>query len=65
MITVHLRVTFHSVVSEHASEIQGHIPVWNQVKFIDLVPHWYTSTVKDDHDEHGPEILRLICHHEH
>ena len=34
-----------SAVSEHANET-GHLPLWNQVKFIDRDPHRYTRRVK-------------------
>jgi len=33
-------------VSEHAHET-GHYPIWNEVKFIDRHPHWYTRRVKE------------------
>jgi len=32
-------------VSEHAHET-GHSPIWNEVKFIDRDPHWYTRRIK-------------------
>ena len=35
-----------SAVSEHANET-GHLPLWNQVKFIDRDPHRYTRRVKE------------------
>ncbi len=35
-----------SAVSEHANET-GHIPLWNQGKFIDRDPHRYTRRVKE------------------
>ena len=35
-----------SAVSEHANET-GHLPLWNQVKFIDRDPHRYTRMVKE------------------
>ena len=25
----------------------GHYPIWNEVKFIDRDPHWYTRRVKE------------------
>ncbi len=34
-----------SAVSEHTHNT-GHYPLWNEVKFIDREPHWYTSRVK-------------------
>ena len=33
-------------VSEHADET-GNCPLWNEVKFIDRNPHWYTRGVKE------------------
>ena len=38
---VQLARTQSSAVSEHANET-GHVPVWNQDKFIDRDPYWYT-----------------------
>ena len=35
-----------SAVLEHANET-GHLPLWNQVKFIDRDPHRYTRRVKE------------------
>ena len=35
-----------SAVSEHANNTR-HNPLWNKVKFIDCVPHWYTHKVKE------------------
>ena len=35
-----------SAVSEHANET-GHLPIWEEVKFIDHDPHWYTRRVKE------------------
>ena len=35
-----------SAVSEHAHE-SGHDPLWNEVKFTDRDPHWYTRWVKE------------------
>ena len=35
-----------SVVSKDAHEI-GHSLIWNEVKFIDRDPHWYTPWVKE------------------
>ena len=34
-----------SAVSEH-SNATGHYPLWDEVKFIDRDPHWYTRRVK-------------------
>ena len=25
----------------------GHLPIWNEIKFIDRDPHWYTHRVKE------------------
>ena len=33
-------------VSEHANETV-HLPIWNEIKFIDRDPHWYTRRVKE------------------
>ena len=44
--------TQNSAVSEHANET-GHLPIWNEIKFIDRDPHpltgthWYTRRVKE------------------
>ena len=35
-----------SAVSENAHKT-GHYPLWNEVKFIDREPHWYTRRVKE------------------
>ena len=35
-----------SAVSKHAHET-GHSLIWNEVKFIDRDPHWYTRGVKE------------------
>ena len=35
-----------SAVSEHANNT-GHYPPWNEVKFIDRDPHWYTRRVNE------------------
>lgn len=35
-----------SAVSKHALET-GHYLIWNEVKFIDRDPHWYTRRVKE------------------
>ena len=35
-------------VSEHAHET-GHYPIWDEVKFIDRDPRWYTRRVKEAH----------------
>ncbi|KAL9980999.1 hypothetical protein ACROYT_G009651 [Oculina patagonica] len=35
-----------SAVSEHTHNT-GHYPLWNEVKFIDREPHWYTRRVKE------------------
>ncbi|XP_068704217.1 uncharacterized protein [Montipora foliosa] len=43
---IRLARTQTSAVSEHANDT-GHKPLWNEVKFIDRDPHWYTGRVKD------------------
>ena len=35
-----------SAVSEHTNK-SGNFPIWNEVKFIDRDPHWYTRRVKE------------------
>ena len=43
---IRLAHTQTSAVSEHANET-GHLPLWDQVKFIDRDPHRYTRRVKE------------------
>ena len=43
---IRLARTQTSAVSEHANET-GHLPIWKEVRFIDLDPHWYTRRVKE------------------
>ena len=43
---IRLARTQTSAVSEHTHET-GHYPIWNEVKFIDRDPHWYTRRVKE------------------
>jgi len=43
---IRLARTQTSAVSWHANET-GHLPIWKEVKFIDLDPHWYTRRVKE------------------
>ena len=43
---IQLAHTQTSAVSEHANET-GHLPLWNQVKFIDRDSHRYTRRVKE------------------
>ena len=43
---IRLACTQTSVVSEHAHNT-GHYPLWDEVKFIDCDPHWYTHRVKE------------------
>ena len=43
---IRLAHTQTSAVLEHANET-GHLPLWNQVKFIDRDPHRYTRRVKE------------------
>ena len=44
--TIRLARTQTSVVSEYAHET-GHYPIWNEVKFIDRDPDWYTRRIKE------------------
>jgi len=50
---IRLASTQTSAVSEHSHET-GHYPIWNEVKFIDRDPHWYTRRVK--------EAIHIILH---
>jgi len=43
---IRLARTQTSAVSEQTHET-GHYPIWNEVKFIDRDPHWYTRRVKE------------------
>ena len=43
---IRLARTQTSAVSEYA-HISGHYPLWDDVKFIDRDPHWYTQRVKE------------------
>ena len=43
---IRLARTQISAVSEHAHKT-GHYPLWNEVKFIDRDPHWYTRRVNE------------------
>ena len=43
---IRLARTQSSAVSEH-SNATGHHPLWDEVKFIDRDPHWYTRRVKE------------------
>ena len=43
---IRLADTQTSAVSEHAHNT-GHQPLWNEVKFIDRDPHYYTGRVKE------------------
>ena len=43
---IRLARTQTSDVSEHAHET-GHYPIWNEFKFIDRDPYWYTLRVKE------------------
>ena len=40
----HVTETF--TVSEHAHNT-GHKPLWNEVKFVDRDPHYYTRRIKE------------------
>ena len=67
---IRLAHTQTSAVSEHANET-GHLPLWNQVKFIDRDPHRYTRRVKEAiqirlhsnniNRDNGIEILKHGC----
>ncbi|XP_068693072.1 uncharacterized protein [Montipora foliosa] len=41
-----IRLARTQTVSEHANNT-GYNPLWNEVKFIDSDPHWYTRRVKE------------------
>ena len=43
---IRLARTQSSAVSEQ-SNATGHYPLWDEVKFIDRDPHWYTRRVKE------------------
>ena len=43
---IRLARTQTSAVSENTHET-GHYPIWNEVKFIDRDPYWYTRRVKE------------------
>ena len=43
---IRLARTQTSTISEHAHNT-GHYPLWDEVKFIDRDPHWYTRRVKE------------------
>ena len=43
---IRLARTQTSAVSEHANNT-GYDPLWNEVKFTDRDPHWYTRRVKE------------------
>ena len=43
---IRLTLTETSAVSEHAHNT-GHKPLWNEVKFIDRDPYYYTRRVKE------------------
>ena len=43
---IRLARTQSSAISECASKF-GHDPLWDEVNFIDLDPHWHTCTVKE------------------
>ena len=54
---IRLARTQTSAVSEHANDT-GHNPLWNEVKFIDRDPHWYTRRVKEAiHIRHHPNNI--------
>ena len=43
---IRLARTQTSAISERANKF-GHYPLWDEVKFIDRDPHWYTHRVKE------------------
>ena len=43
---IRLARTETSTVCEHVNETR-HYKIWNEVKFIDRDPHWYTRGVKE------------------
>ena len=43
---IRLSRTQTSAVSEHANKT-GNYPLWDEVKFIDRDPHWYSRRVKE------------------
>ena len=43
---IRLSRTQTSAVSEHANKTRNY-PLWDEVKFIDRDPHWYSRRVKD------------------
>ena len=67
---IQLAGTQTSAVSEHAHDT-GHYPIWNEVKFIDWDPHWYTRRIKEAihirlhpnniNRDSGIEILKHGC----
>jgi len=50
---IRLARTQTSAVSEHAHNTE-HYPLWDEVKFIDRDPHWYTRRLK--------EVIRIRLH---
>ena len=42
---IRLSRTQTSAISEHAASKIGHYPLWDEVKFLDRDPHWYSRTV--------------------
>ena len=36
----------NSAVLEQANET-GHLPIWNEITFIDCDPHWYKCRIKE------------------
>ena len=45
-VDIRLARTQSSGVSEH-SNVTGHYPLWDEVKFIDRDPHWYIRRAKE------------------
>ena len=42
---IRLSRTQTSAVSEDAASKTGHYPLWDEVKFVDRDPHWYSRRV--------------------
>ena len=58
---IRLARTQTSAVSEHASNRFGHNPFWDEVKFINRDPHWYTRRVKEViHIRLYPNIITCV-----
>ena len=42
---IRLSRTQTSAVSEDAASKTGHYPLWDEIKFVDRDPHWYSRRV--------------------